>query len=209
MGVPGRPDDRAPALRASDAERDHAVARLRDGASEGRLTFDELAHRVELAYAAATTAELDELLADLPAASATARTETKPVPRGKQRRWNVAIMGGCERRGRWRPSPHSVAIALMGGVSLDLRDASIEEEELVITAFALMGGVEVIVPEGVEVDLGGLAIMGGNEHRPGTAPVRPGTPIVRIRAFSLMGGTEVKARGSRSAERARKELKHG
>jgi hypothetical protein len=209
MGVPGPPDDRAPALRASDAERDHAVARLRDGASEGRLTFDELAHRVELAYAAATTAELDELLADLPAAPATARTETKPVPRGKQRRWNVAIMGGCERRGRWRPSPHSVAIALMGGVSLDLRDASIEEEELVITAFALMGGVEVIVPEGVEVDLGGLAIMGGNEHQPGTMPVRPGTPIVRIRAFSLMGGTEVKARGSRSAEKARKELKHG
>jgi hypothetical protein len=209
MGLAGPPDDRAPALRASDAERDVAVARLRDGASEGRLTFDELAHRVELAYAAATIAELDELVADLPATTATAKTEVKPAARGKQRRWTVAIMGGCERRGRWRPSPHSVVVVLMGGVTLDLRDASIEAEELVITAFALMGGVEVIVPEGVEVDLGGLAIMGGNEHRPGTAPVRPGTPIVRIRAFSLMGGTEVKARGSSSAERRGKELKHG
>ena len=104
MGVPGPPDEHVPVLRASDAERDRAVARLRDGASEGRLTFDELAHRVELAYAAATTAELEQLLADLPATTATARTETKPAARGKQRRWNVAIMGGCERRGRWRPS---------------------------------------------------------------------------------------------------------
>jgi len=208
VDAPGPPDGRVPALRASDAERDHAVARLRDGASEGRLTFDELAHRVELAYAAATTAELDELLADLPVATATEGTELKPAPRGKQRRWNVAIMGGCERRGRWRPSPHSVAVALMGGVSLDLRDATIEEEEIVITAFALMGGVEITVPEGVEVDLGGFAIMGGNEHRPGTAPVRPGTPLVRIRAFSLMGGTEVNVRGSSSTDARRKQLEH-
>jgi len=206
MGVPGPPDERAPALRASDADRDRAVASLRDGASEGRLTFDELAHRVELAYAAATVAELDELLADLPATTMTATTATKPVPRGKLRRWNVAIMGGCERRGRWRPSPHGVAVALMGGVTLDLRDASIEGDELVITAFALMGGVEIVVPEGVEVDLGGLAIMGANEHRPGKVPVRPGTPIVRIRAFSLMGGTEVKVRGSRSRDASRPQL---
>lgn len=207
MGVPGPPDGRAPALRASDAERDRAVARLRDGASEGRLTFDELAHRVELAYAATTTAELEQLLADLPATTATARAETKPAARGKQRRWNVAIMGGCERRGRWRPSPHSIAVAVMGGVSLDLRDASIEGEELDITTFALMGGVEITVPEGVEVDLGGFAIMGGNEHQPGTAPVRAGTPIVRIRAFSLMGGTEVKVRASRPADAPRKQLR--
>jgi hypothetical protein len=208
MGAPGPPDERAPALRASDADRDRAVARLRDGASEGRLTFDELAQRVELAYAAATTAELEELLADLPATSAAVRSETKPAARGKVRRWNVAIMGGCERRGRWRPSSHSIAVALMGGVLLDLRDASIEDEELVITALALMGGVEIVVPEGVEVDLGGFAIMGGNEHRPGRAPVRPGTPVVRIRAFSLMGGTEVKVRASRSGDTTRKQLEH-
>jgi hypothetical protein len=143
-------------------------------------------------------------VADLPAAASSAAPA-----RARERRWNVAIMGGATRRGRWRPAPRSVAIALMGGVDLDLREATIEGDELVITAVALMGGIDILVPEGVEVDLGGLAIMGGNEHRPGTAPVRPGTPIVRIRAFSLMGGTEVKARGSRSAERARKELKHG
>ena len=103
-------------------------------------------------------------------------------------------MGGCERRGRWRPAPRSIALAIMGGVGLDLRNATIDSDELVITAIAVMGGVDVTVPEGVDVQLSGFAVMGGNDHHPGTAPVRPGTPTVYVRAFSLMGGVDVKVR---------------
>ena len=188
---PDPADGGAPALRASDAERERTVAVLRAGAEHGRLTFDELAQRTELAYDATTSTELERLVADLPD---TARETTVAVKPRKQRRWNVALMGGCERRGRWRPAPRSVAVAVMGGVVLDLRDATIEGDELVITAIALMGGVEIVVPEGIEVDLGGFALMGANDHRPGDAPVRPGTPVVTVRAFSLMGSVSVKAR---------------
>ncbi|MEJ7798155.1 MAG: DUF1707 domain-containing protein [Solirubrobacteraceae bacterium] len=191
MPVAGSPDDSAPALRASDSERERAVATLRDGAEQGRLTFDELAQRTELAYGATTGAQLERLVADLPATTA----QTAPaVTARKRQRWNVAIMGGCERRGRWRPDPRSIALAVMGGVDLDLRDATIEDDELVITAVAVMGGIDVIVPEGVEVQLSGFALMGGNDHRPGTAPVRPGTPVVHVRAFSIMGGVDVRVR---------------
>lgn len=195
----GPPDDRTPALRASDAERERAVTTLRAGAEEGRLTFDELAQRTELAYDATTAAELELLVADLPAPEPGSAPAPALATRARKRqRWNVAIMGGCERRGRWRPAPRSVAVALMGGVKLDLRDASIDPGELRITAFALMGGVEVIVPDGIDVELTGFAIMGANDHRPGDAPIRPGTPIVHVRAFSLMGATEVKVRQRRS-----------
>ena len=187
----GSSEANAPALRASDAEREHTVAVLRAGAEHGRLTFDELAQRTELAYDATTGAELERLVADLPDVASDAAIVVKPR---KQRRWSVALMGGCERRGRWRPAPRSIALSVMGGVKLDLRDATIEGDELVITAFALMGGVEIIVPEGIEVDLGGFALMGANDHRPGKAPVRPGTPVVSVRAYSLMGGVAVKAR---------------
>jgi hypothetical protein len=191
------PQDRSPVLRASDGERERVVTALRDGAAEGRLTFDELAQRVEQAYGATTAGELDLLLADLPAV---APATTPGLP--KRRRWNVAVMGGSTRRGRWRPAPRSVALALMGGVDLDLREATIEGDELVITAIAVMGGIDLRVPEGVEVDLGGFAFMGGNDHLPGEAPVRPGTPIVRVRAFSLMGGVDVKVGRSRRERRA-------
>jgi hypothetical protein len=85
-------------------------------------------------------------------------------------------------------------------VKLDLRDATIDGDELVITAFAVMGGVDIVVPDGIDVDLSGFALMGGNDHRPGDAPVHPGTPLVRVRAWSLMGGVTVKARRANEAQ---------
>ncbi len=57
-------------LRASDAERERAVARLRGAAAEGRLTVEELDERSARAYDARTRAELASLLADLPADAA-------------------------------------------------------------------------------------------------------------------------------------------
>jgi hypothetical protein len=56
--LPDEPDLRPPAQRASDAEREQAVAALRAGAEHGRLTFDELAQRTGLAYDATTGDEL-------------------------------------------------------------------------------------------------------------------------------------------------------
>ena len=49
---------------------------------------------------------------------------------------------------------------------------------------------------------GAWALLGGNDHVPGKAPVRPGTPVVRVRAFSLMGGVDVKVGRSRRERRA-------
>ncbi len=54
-------------VRASDAEREHTVALLQHGFTDGRLTQAELEERAAAAYAARTTAELSDLTADLPA----------------------------------------------------------------------------------------------------------------------------------------------
>jgi hypothetical protein len=43
--------------------------------------------------------------------------------------------------------------------------------------------------------------MGVNEHAQGEAPIRPGAPVVRVRTFSPMGGTEVKVRRGAGDER--------
>jgi Domain of unknown function (DUF1707) len=65
-----------PAVRASDAEREHAVALLQHGFTDGRLTQAELEERAGAAYAARTTAELSDLTADLP-------TPEKPPRHGR------------------------------------------------------------------------------------------------------------------------------
>jgi Domain of unknown function (DUF1707)/Cell wall-active antibiotics response 4TMS YvqF len=173
-----------PELRVSDADREAVVVRLREAGGEGRLTFEELAERVERAVAARTSSELDAVTTDLPPA----RPRTGPR---KERGWVVAVMGGAERKGRWRPARHTNVVALMAGAALDLRHAEIDGGEIVITAVSIMGGIEVIAPEGVEVELSGFALMGGNSGPRDMVPVAPGAPIVRVRAYSLMGGVGV------------------
>src|SRR5205823_12434496 len=65
-----------PAIRASDAEREQAVVRLRDASVEGRLTLEEFTARMTVAYEARTHDELAALVRDLP-------EHTAPVPARK------------------------------------------------------------------------------------------------------------------------------
>ncbi len=62
-----------------------------------------------------------------------------------------------------------------------------------INAISVMGGIEIIVPEGVEVELSGISVMGGKHARIADVPVRPGTPVIHIRALSVLGGVAVKS----------------
>ena len=62
-------------LRIGDAERDATMAQLRDHFVAGRLTFDELTERIDLALAAKTQRHIDGLMADLPRPPRAARGE--------------------------------------------------------------------------------------------------------------------------------------
>jgi hypothetical protein len=53
-------------VRASDAERDHAVRALRDRVVEGRMSHDTFERRVDQVLRAQNRAELQELVHDLP-----------------------------------------------------------------------------------------------------------------------------------------------
>src|SRR5690349_15254532 len=57
-------------LRASDTDRDRVLTMLGDAMSDGRLTADEHAERVQRAIAARTLGELAELTTDLAVSSA-------------------------------------------------------------------------------------------------------------------------------------------
>ena len=181
--------DQRPGVLASDAERERVALILRDAAAEGRLTLEELSDRVASAYSARTSTELDALTGDLPKLAAVA-----PLPERRSRtRWVIAVMSGARRTGRWTAGEHCVAVAVMGGCRLDLRDAQITGSRLQITAISVMGGVTIVVPEGIEVDVSGLSLMGGKAVRVADVPTQPGTPVVHVRVLSVMGGVEVKS----------------
>ncbi len=181
-----QPDKRpSPEIRASDAEREAVVERLSEHAANGRLTLDELEQRIGLAYAATARGELAKLTADLPQQAA------PPARRLKPTKWVVAFMGGAEKKGRWRIGRRLTSVAFMGGNDIDLRHAEINDEEVTIVAVAVMGGMDIYVPDSVEIQVGGFAFMGGNGERGSTRASRPGAPRIRILAYSLMGGIDV------------------
>jgi len=175
-----------PVLRASDAERERTVELLRRHSVDGRLTLEEFAERIGVAYEAKTRDELDALTRDLPAEPAAVSAR-----RRKPTRWIVSLMGGTNRRGRFRLGARTVVLTFMGGANIDLRAAELEEPDVEITALSIMGGTNVVVPEGVEVDLTGFALMGGKSYRPGKQLPPPGAPLVRVRALAFMGGVSV------------------
>jgi hypothetical protein len=74
-------------------------------------------------------------------------------------------MSGARRNGAWVVPSVYTAVAFLGGVDIDLRDARFSEREVRIRAFTLLGGVHILVPEDIEVDVAGIGIMGEFEHR--------------------------------------------
>ncbi len=141
-------------------------------------------------------------MADLPETRPTAETlaERSTSPR-KKRRWHVAVMSGHSTKGRWRISGKTNAVAVMGGCDMDLRRAEIEGPEVEITAVAFWGGIDIIVPEGFDVELRGFSFMGGRDLKLRDVPIVPGSPRIVVRGFAVMGGIDVKSRPNRSGKR--------
>jgi hypothetical protein len=196
--------------RASDAEREAVVARLRDAAGEGRLTVEELAERIDAAYAAKTRAELEPLTADLPAPAgrsafvpAAAADAPPPAPARAAPPLVFGILGGGDRRGRWRVPARMTVVNVLGGADLDLREATLEAPEVEITVWSLLGGSTITVPEGVHVELDGFALLGGNDLRIAGPEPSAGAPVVRVRAWSLLGGTDVRTQTERGRRHGR------
>jgi hypothetical protein len=182
-------------MRVSDSDREQAADVLREAAGHGRISMDELDERLELAYAAKTYADLAAVTRDLPG-PVQAPGPVQPAMAGRiggtpRSKFSVAILSGARRKGRWVVPRSYVGVAVMGGIELDLREAQFSEPEVTIHAYTLMGGIEITVPEDVDVDVSGIAFMGGFDHNASGAGV-PGAPRVRVIGFALMGGVDVR-----------------
>jgi hypothetical protein len=200
-----------PELRASDADRERVAVRLRDAAGDGQLTLEELDERLQAAYSARTRGDLEPLVADLQATGAEAGPvahpggySVRPGPGGA--RWLLAIMGGCDRKGRWRLAERATVLNVMGGADLDLNQVELAADRVELTVISVMGGSDIHVPKGLNVEVSEFAFMGGNSIRiEEEHPPAPG-PVLHLRIFSLMGGTDVK-RGPKLTWAERRELR--
>lgn len=196
-------DDPLPELRASDEDRERTAETLRRAAGEGRLTMDELEERLHTTYEARTHRELEGLTRDVVSPGRAQATRRVPVRRGEGgAHWLISVMSGRDRKGRWRVGRRCNVINVMGGSDLDLNDAELADDYVELTVFSLMGGADIRVPEGLNVEVSEFAFMGGNSVRLGDELPDPGGPVLRLRLLSIMGGTDVK-RGRKLSKRER------
>ncbi len=133
---------------------------------------------------------------------------------------NFAILGGIDNtQGPWKLNSGSY-LAFMGGIDLDLRMAEIKEEKTVLDFTAIMGGIDIIIPDDVDIECKGTGILGGVElidqdaggifgststikkankdndieSEPGEPGTTPKKIIIQARAF--MGGISIKTKSN-------------
>jgi hypothetical protein len=72
----------------------------------------------------------------------------------------VSFLSSNEREGRWPLPRRFRALAVLGNVELDLREADIGLGVSVIEAVAVMGNIEITVPPDVAVESSGDSLLG-------------------------------------------------
>ena len=166
-------------LRASDADRDRVLALLAEATSDGRLTPDEHAERVQRACSARTLGELADLTADLVVASA------QPV-RLDDSRTITGVFGPARRDGRWVVPENLTVTAMFGEVEVDVTEAILQARHVRLHANVIGGRLRLVVPDGVSVVVTAPMVLG---RRRGATPLPAGsdTPVIEVKGLVLGG----------------------
>jgi len=169
----------------SDADRDRAVASLREHVADGRLTLEEFSERASAALAARTSGELEQLAADLP---------PPPAPTARRRRPTrllFSLFGSTEHAGRMRARRRIFCVSGFGNIDLDLREATLEGDVVTVYALGAFCAIDVYVPGGVEVDLHGFTLFGHRRENGAELPHEPAAPLVRVIVIAAFAGIDV------------------
>lgn len=185
-GVPG-----GAGTRASDRERDAVVQRVQDAFAEGRLDDAEFDERSRAALTARTHADLDALLADLPAApSAPGPAPALPGPG----RFAVALKSSVRRAGRWRVPERYTTVVYKGGGWLDLRAAELSGPVTTFLTVAYKSRVTILVPPNVRVEMTGLGVTQDvHDEDPGYR-LPADAPVIHVRGIAYKGTVEIATR---------------
>lgn len=177
-----------------DSAREAAIARLSDAFAQDALTLDELERRLSAVYAAGDRAALHALLADLPSpavvrADATRGTRRSPTDPDEPHERVSAVLSNVERTVFEVPARLEVR-ATFANVELDLRGARFGPGVTEISVRAVLGNIEIRLPDGVAVDNRGGGVLGSFECRT-PSRVAAHAPMVRIVGRAVLGAVTI------------------
>jgi hypothetical protein len=198
--APLGPDEptQATELRASYADRDAVIEKLRVAAGDGRLTAEELDERLELAFNAKTYGELATLTSDLPVSGESGDAVAVPVkPKDPKDMVRINCTSGhAAREGRWVVPRRMEVKVTSGSVKLDLTDAIITHHVLDIAAEVRSGHLRLITKPGIAIDADEVAVRSGNVKI--KAPWGAGVPVtLQVNISGRVGSGNILARPRR------------
>ena len=169
--------------------------RLQDAFAEGRLDDAEFDARMRSALSARTRADLDGLLADLPAA-APAASQAAVAGRSAGKgpgRLNIAFKSSVRRSGRWRVPDRHTSVVYKGSGWLDLRAAELTAPVTTLLAVAYKSRITILVRRA------------SGSRRAGSAPTphRPGGRRARGRARAARARLHLPGHGRGAQQAAR------
>jgi hypothetical protein len=176
-----------PVVRASDADREAVVSRLQTAVGEGRIDLDEFGQRADAAYAAVTRAELDLLVADLPA-NAPPRVEIVGTRTPEE---VTSVFGDI--RLTSRSTPPRRASTVFGDIRIDLRGLRTDADRLDLYLSTVFGDIDVIVAEGVDAELQGRTVLGDRKVELAAVQRLAGTPLVVVHAKAVFGDLRLRS----------------
>jgi predicted membrane protein len=101
-----------------------------------------------------------------------------------------AVLGGVQQSNNSQDFRGGESSAIMGGCEIDLRQASIQGEEAVISTFAMWGGIKIKVPPTWNVIVQGVPFLGGFDDKSVKPADRSAKRLV-VKGTAIMGGVEV------------------
>ena len=179
--------------RASDRERDSVVQRVQDAFAEGRIDDVEFDERTRAALTARTHADLDALLADLPAE----RRRPGPCPAVAGHgpgRFAIALKSSVRRAGRWRVPERYTTVVYKGGGWLDLRAAELSGPVTTFVTVAYKSRVTILVPPNVRVEMTGFGVTQGQDDEDPGYRLPADAPVIHVRGIAYKGTVEIATR---------------
>lgn len=190
-------ESRAVTRTVSDDDREQTVKRLTAAFAEDAIAVDEFERRVAAVYRARSTEALAEVTRDLPAPA----ESTPPPPAPTDHPTSLArrplqkvgsILSQVERQVQG-PMPECLDLrSVVGSMDVDLRRADFPPGVTEIRVEAILGNIEIELPETVHVEDEGHAFLGTFSVRGRSRATRDAsTPVVRITGRSILAKVEI------------------
>lgn len=179
--------------RPSQQMRERVIDVLSQSFADDRLLTEEFEHRVQLAYRATTSADLERLVSDLRVAPDLPSVAGQPAPAIPVARVS-AILSSNDRGGTMSVPARLEIVAILGNMELDLRRATFTSPVTHIDARVWLGNVEITFPPSIRVECDGNTIAGSlTVNRPDVPDGLLGPPIgvVRVTGSIVLGSVQI------------------